>query len=542
MKPDNKNTCEGKSSILSAFDSMFNFTQDAVVLFDLNLNIIRSNQKFNDLPNSHPASSGGENVFNFFGDKENQDKLLSVFEGNVIKTEIRLKDPEGKDNIILSAKSGPVKEEGEIVGGYVIFDDITEFINRENLLNKRLKLISRMVEKANLGIIMIDQDHKVVEANQRFCEMIGYSQSEIANLHAWDWEYNLDENRIRQIFTNLSEINSTFESVHRRKDGTTYDVEIFASGSYVLGDEKDVIMFICADISAKKEMEKKLRLSETKFKTYIENAADMILTVDNDGKISYISPNCENICGFTVDEIINKSASDFFVPEKAEPEKDSFNMVFMCDNNTYQTFSMKHKDGSLHWYGVTISKTSDVNGKDILICNTRNIDKLKENENKLVHLSLYDHLTGIPNRAFFDAMLERSQLSRHRPLSLLMCDLDYLKTINDTYGHAKGDEVLQKTAQLIQSSLRKEDFIARIGGDEFAVILPGADSKETLVVIERISETFNDYNSDKGDLAINISIGFSTVKDTETSLEDALYKADKKMYCRKQINKSLSEL
>ncbi len=117
-------------------------------------------------------------------------------------------------------------------------------------------------------------------------------------------------------------------------------------------------------------------------------------------------------------------------------------------------------------------------------------------------MSLYDHLTGIPNRAFFDAMLERSQLSRHRPLSLLMCDLDYLKTINDTYGHAKGDEVLQKTAQLIQSSLRKEDFIARIGGDEFAVILPGADSKETLVVIERISETFNDYNSDKGDLAI----------------------------------------
>lgn len=90
--------------------------------------------------------------------------------------------------------------------------------------------------------------------------------------------------------------------------------------------------------------------------------------------------------------------------------------------------------------------------------------------------------------------------------------------------------------------MRKEDFIARIGGDEFAVILPGADSKGAMFVIERISETFNDYNSDKDDLAINISMGFSTVTDTETSLEEALHKADMKMYSRKQVNKSLTEL
>ncbi|MFA7652122.1 MAG: GGDEF domain-containing protein, partial [Synergistaceae bacterium] len=271
---------------------------------------------------------------------------------------------------------------------------------------------------------------------------------------------------------------------------------------------------------------------------------DMILTVDSDEKISYISPNCEKICGFKPEDLTHKNIFEFFMAKKNESDEDKnpFSSAFKSDKIEYRTFKIKHSDGFLHWYGVTISKTSDVNGKDILICNTRNIDQSIEKEKKLVHLSLYDHLTGIPNRAFFDAMLERSQVSRHRPLSLLMCDLDYLKTINDTYGHAKGDEVLQKTAQLLQSSLRKEDFIARIGGDEFAVILPGADNKEALVVIERISETFNDYNSDKSGLAINISIGFSTVKDTETSLEDALCKADMKMYSRKQVNKSLAEL
>lgn len=368
--------------------------------------------------------------------------------------------------------------------------------------------------------------------------MTGYSQNEITDLHTWDWEYILDEDQIRNIFSDLSEIHSTFETIHKRKDGTTYSAFVSASGSDVFGDGKDAIMCICEDISAKKEMEEKLKLSEKKFRTFVEHAADMILTVDSEGKINYVSPNCENLCGLTSEDIVNRMAYDFFISEKAETEKDLFGTAFIGNNNKYRTFLIKHGDSSLHWYGVTISKTSDLNGKDLLICNTRNIDHVIEKEKKLEHLSLYDHLTNVPNKAFFDAMLKRAQTSGHRPLSLLMCDLDYLKTINDTYGHAKGDEVLQKTAQLIQSSLRKEDFIARIGGDEFAVILPGTDSKKALAIIGRISEAFSNYNSDKGDLAINISIGFSSVNDTETSLEEALYKADMKMYSRKQVNKS----
>jgi len=532
------------SFVTSAYDSMFHFTEGAIALFDTDLNIVRSNKHFDDLALLYSATPKQGSIFDLITNKDDNRSFLSVFDDKILNKEITLKSPHGEDIRILQVKMGPIKDNGKIIGGYSIFIDITEFRNRENLLNKRYKLICSLVDNANLGIVIIGQDHKVIESNDRFCEMIGYSQNEITDLHSWDWEYLIDENAIRQGFADLSEIHSTFDTIHKRKDGTTYHATVSASGADVFGDGKDVIMCISEDISAKKEMEEKLRLSETKFRTYLENAADMILTVDSDEKISYISPNCEKICGFKPEDLTHKNIFEFFMPEKNESDeyKNPFSSAFKSDKIEYRTFKIKHSDGFLHWYGVTISKASDVNGKNILICNTRNIDQNIEKEKKLVHLSLYDHLTGIPNRAFFDAMLERSQVSRHRPLSLLMCDLDYLKTINDTYGHAKGDEVLQKTAQLIQSSLRKEDFIARIGGDEFAVILPGADNKEALVVIERISETFNDYNSDKSDLAINISIGFSTVKDTETSLEDALCKADMKMYSRKQVNKSLAEL
>ena len=533
---------ENKSFLCSAYDSMFNFTEEAIAMFDCDLNIVRSNEHFKDLTLVYSAASKQENILELITDEDDTRSFFSIFDDKTLNKRIILKSPQAKDICTLQAKLGPIKENGKIIGGYVIFINISEFINRENQLNKRFKLICRLVENASLGIVIIDQNHKVIEANQRFCEMTGYSQNEITGLYTWDWDFIADENDIRQGFSDLSEIHSTFDTIHKRKDGTTYHALVSASGSDVFGDGNDVIMCICQDISGKNEIEEKLRLSEKKFRTFVEHAADMILTVDNDGKINYVSPNCENICGFNPDEIINRRASGFFITEKADTENDSFSILYINDNNKYRTFRIRHRDSSLHWYGVTISKTTDQDGKDLLICNVRNIDHIIEKEKKLEHLSLYDHLTNVPNKAFFDAMLKRAQTSGQRPLSLLMCDLDCLKTINDTYGHAKGDEVLQKTAQLIQSSLRKEDFIARIGGDEFAVILPVTDSKEAMTVIGRISEAFSNYNSDKGDLAINISIGFSSVNDTETSLEDALCKADMKMYCRKQVNKSLPEL
>lgn len=197
---------------------------------------------------------------------------------------------------------------------------------------------------------------------------------------------------------------------------------------------------------------------------------------------------------------------------------------------------MQHKDGTAHWYGVTISKTLEENGNLLLICNARNIDKNIEKERRLEQLSLYDHLTGVANKAFFDAMLKSSQTNGQRPLSILVCDMDQLKAINDRYGHARGDEAIKITAQLIRSSLRKADFIARIGGDEFAVILPGADRDEAMAVVKRIHKSFAEYNSDKDDLPFTISVGMSTINDTYTSLEAALYSADMDMYRRKHTH------
>ena len=535
--PDQEN-----AFVRSVYDSMFNFTQDAIAILDTEMHIIRSNKPFIEIAKDYSSSTDIGNIFDLIRDEDYRKSFLSVLEDNILMKEITLDSLQGKGFCILQTKLGPVKDNGKIIGAYAIFVDRTDFRNREDELNRRFNMICRLVENASLGIVIIDQHHKVLEANGRFCEMLGYSREEISKLHTWDWEFLMDKRNIEMEFCDLSEVHSSFDTIHRRKDGTTYHVTVSASGFDVFGDGNDVIMCICRDISEKKEMEEKLRLSEKKLRTYLENSADMILTVDGNGETTYISPNCEKICGFTADDFIGKKTSDFFLSKDTAKAitTDPFMTSLSDDTSTYGTFRMEHRDGTEHWYGVTISKISDENRRAFLICNARNIDKRIENEMKLKQLSLYDHLTGVPNKAFFDATLKRAQNEGQRPVSVLVCDMDCLKTINDRYGHAKGDEALKTAAELIRSSLRKADFIARVGGDEFVVILPGAGEDQALRVVERIQKTFTDHNSEGSAPSISISIGLSTVNDTETSLEDALCRADMNMYSRKQHNKALT--
>ena len=192
MNSDLHDHYENKSFLCSAYDSMFNFTEEAIAMFDCDLNIVRSNKRFKELEMIYSLTSKNENILDLFTDKDDSNSFLSIFDDKTLNKEITLKNPRGEGLCILQAKLGPIKENEKIIGGYAIFVNITEFRNRESLLNRRYKLICDLVDNANLGIVIIGQDHKVIESNDRFCEMIGYSQNEITDLHSWDWEYLLE--------------------------------------------------------------------------------------------------------------------------------------------------------------------------------------------------------------------------------------------------------------------------------------------------------------------------------------------------------------
>jgi len=159
----------------------------------------------------------------------------------------------------------------------------------------------------------------------------------------------------------------------------------------------------------------------------------------------------------------------------------------------------------------------------------------KTAQEELRHLNIHDKLTGIYNRAFFDEMMMLLEKSNEYPVSIIFADIDDLKGVNDTYGHAAGDDLLKRTTQVLSHAFREGDIMARIGGDEFAIILPQTDHDTAESVCERLRETLTKYNAENPKKPIRISYGSSTSE--KGDLKKAVMAADQRMYEEKAARK-----
>lgn len=161
------------------------------------------------------------------------------------------------------------------------------------------------------------------------------------------------------------------------------------------------------------------------------------------------------------------------------------------------------------------------------------ISERKRAETKLRYLSTHDILTGIYNRAYFDEELERLKKGRKFPVSIVMADVDRLKETNDQLGHAAGDELLRHAAEVFKGAFRREDVAARIGGDEFAALLPNTDETALIEAMERLQQQLLLSNQDHPALTLSLSIGAATAHCGD-DLMTAWRIADQRMYREKR--------
>jgi diguanylate cyclase (GGDEF)-like protein/PAS domain S-box-containing protein len=161
------------------------------------------------------------------------------------------------------------------------------------------------------------------------------------------------------------------------------------------------------------------------------------------------------------------------------------------------------------------------------------ISERKRSETKLRYLSTHDMLTGIYNRAYFDEELDRLTKGRKFPVSIVMADVDGLKEANDQRGHAAGDELLKHTAEVFKGAFRREDVAARIGGDEFAALLPNTDESALVEAMERLHQHLTLKNAEHLGNPLSLSIGAATAKNGE-ELIAAWRMADQRMYRQKK--------
>jgi diguanylate cyclase (GGDEF)-like protein len=167
------------------------------------------------------------------------------------------------------------------------------------------------------------------------------------------------------------------------------------------------------------------------------------------------------------------------------------------------------------------------------------ITERRKSESKLTYLSTHDALTGLYNRSFFNEEMARLENEELFPISIIIADVDDLKKTNDYFGHAVGDILLSRTAQALMSSFRVEDVVARIGGDEFAVLLPRTNEITAQNAICRFKEIIQGLNSNSNEIPIRLSIGVSTIQ-SNGSLKKGFILADENMYLDKQNKPSWS--
>lgn len=259
----------------------------------------------------------------------------------------------------------------------------------------------------------------------------------------------------------------------------------------------------------------------------IETIPIGVTIADRDGKIIFTNRADAEIHGYEVEELLGQDVRLFAPPEMRSN-------WFRSPHGDYSSLRREtiniRKDGSIFPAYLVSSVISGDDGKPVaMVTACEDITERKEAEEKLRFLSTHDTLTGFFNRAFFEEVMEEFKKDCFTPISVIMVDVDGLKEVNDTLGHAAGDKILKQTAGVLLSVFRSEDIVARIGGDEFVVLLPGADKHVVDMAMQRVRDVLEQAATSMRGIGLSLSLGAATVEDPG-KLEEALRLADEQMY------------
>jgi two-component system NtrC family sensor kinase len=262
---------------------------------------------------------------------------------------------EGLEAVFLTKDGHQVLVEGNAAPRYIgsrvvttqcVLRDVTERKRAESALADEATRRRILMDQSRDGIVILDQDGKVYEANQRFAEMLGYTPEEAAELHVWDWEAEFPRDRVADMLASVGPEGDHFETQHRRKDGSLYDVEISTNG--VVYAEQKLIFCVCRDITERKQAENALVEAEEKHKNLVEATSDIIWEVDTKGVYTFMSPKVKDLLGYEVKEVVGKKRTLDFTPKK---EARKWLKRFKKINSKREYFSgfeilHQHKDGT----------------------------------------------------------------------------------------------------------------------------------------------------------------------------------------------------
>ncbi len=290
----------------------------------------------------------------------------------------------------------------------------------------------------------------------------------------------------------------------------------------------------------REDAERTIAASEDRFRSLVQNSSDTTLVIRSDTTLTFASPAIFRFLGRTPEEVVGQCALDLMHPdERDEIVAHWISQLTESEVEGSGPVRFVHADGSFRYAEVVLSDLQHQPSVDGFVANLRDITERKAVEDKMAHMALHDHLTGLINRAVLVDRLTQAIARRNRhggpdPVVMFL-DLNRFKAVNDRLGHAAGDELLVAVAARIRSVLRETDSLARFGGDEFVLLCEeGTDLDSVNALAERARAALAESFTIGGHpLEIGVSIGIAVVDEADAAAEQLLADADYAMYLAK---------
>lgn len=457
-----------------------------------------------------------------------------------------------------------------------LIKDISENISNERRLRESENLFKTMFENAPEAYYMSTTKGVFLDCNQMLEKLVGYRKEELIGRNFVQIGlFSLGQiMKVSSLLykNSLGESTGPDEFVLTRKDGTRVSVEI--STRVIEKDGQKVLLSMARDITEHKKLEimvkrtnrlledqvrkrttemtasnqalekeiaerlrveNLLRESETRLKAIFDLVPCGIMLVDaHSHKIKEINKLGQELFGARLEEIVGQECHQYICPAQrgACPITDLNKEI---DREERSIFT---KSGATVAVLKSVSRIT-IGEADYLLESFIDITERKKADDALRYHSMHDQLTGIYNRNYYEEELRRLKSIPGVPLALTICDVDGLKIINDTMGHEQGDLLLKKVARILCESFPKGAMIARIGGDEFAIIMTPCTEKtaeEYCITLRDKIEAANE----KSDIKISVSIGFAAGNTSECEIAALVKQADDNMYRDKMLHHSSS--
>lgn len=436
-----------------------------------------------------------------------------------------------------------------------VIREVTEQKKLQWELERTKQLYQSLFDYNPEASFMLDKNGKIINVNKSTVSLLGYTKDEL--LHSSFVPF-VHKPNVKEIMKNFDRVLKgeplTYETKAVRKTGEIIDVSI--NNVPVIVEGKIIgIIGVARNITEQLKARKRLQASEERYKSLVQLSLQGIFVHDKDYILFCNEETCKLLGVENSEDIIGKPYISFLHPSYRK--EIDYLIRRVIDRN--EQLPTKHEVKLLRSDGNEIevelrARVITYDDQQAILCVMNDVTEQKRNEEKLkraneilAHASRLDGLTNLPNRRYYDEVLEKEWKRVIRSdgcVSLLMIDIDQFKKYNDTYGHLEGDKCLQKVARCLETSVeRSTDFVARYGGEEFSVILPETNETGALKVAERIRKKVELLQiENKNSLVKNIltvSVGVATMYPTKDDhWKELIRKADKALYKAKSSGRN----